>query len=71
MCATRPKRGGGFTLVELLAVLFIGALIYALMLGVPMRGGSIADLKAASRSLASGLRQAQTTAMSTRRDAVA
>ena len=70
MCATRPKRGGGFTLVELLAVLVIGALIYAVMLGVPMRGTSMADLKAASRSLASGLRQAQTTAMSTRRDAL-
>ena len=70
MCATRPRRGGGFTLVELLAVLFIGALIYALMLGVPARGGSIADLKAAARSRASGLRQAQTTAMATRRDAL-
>jgi len=70
MCATRPKRGGGFTLVELLAVLVIGALIYAVMLGVPMRGSSMADLKAAARSLASGLRQAQTTAMSTRRDAL-
>ena len=31
---------------------------------------SVADLKAAARTLASGLRQAQTTAMATRRDAV-
>jgi general secretion pathway protein H len=58
----------GFTLIEVLAVLFIGALIYALILGVPLRGASSADLKAAARSLASGLRQAQTTAMTTRRD---
>jgi general secretion pathway protein H len=64
------KRGVGFTLIEVLMVLFIGALIYALLLGVPMRGSSIADLKAAARTLASGLRQAQSTAMSTRRDAV-
>jgi general secretion pathway protein H len=59
----------GFTLIELLAVLFIGALVYALLLGVPMRGTSTADLKSSARSLASGLRQAQTTAMATRRDA--
>ena len=64
MYATR-----GFTLIELLAVLFIGALVYALLLGVPMRGTSTADLKSSARSLASGLRQAQSTAMATRRDA--
>ena len=59
----------GFTILELLVVLVIGAVAYAVILGVPMRGPSIADLKAASRTLASGLRQAQTTAMATRRDA--
>lgn len=59
----------GFTLIELLAVLFIGALVYALLLGVPLRGTSTADLKSSARSLASGLRQAQSTAMATRRDA--
>lgn len=64
MSATR-----GFTLIELLAVLFIGALIYALILGTPFRGVSAADLKAAARTVASGLRQAQSTAMTTRRDA--
>ena len=53
-----------------MAVLFIGALIYALFLGVPFRGTSMADLKAAARTLASGLRQAQTTAMATKRDAL-
>ena len=69
MSGTR-SRPGGFTLIEVLAVLFIGALVYALVLGVPMRGSSMADLKAAARTLASGVRQAQTTAMATRRDAL-
>ena len=68
MSATR--RAAGFTLVEILVVLFIGALIYALLLGVPLRGSSIADLKASARTLAAGLRQAQSTALVTRRDAL-
>jgi general secretion pathway protein H len=63
------KRQVGFTLIELVVVLVIGAVAYTLILGVPFRGPSIADLKAASRTLASALRQAQTTAMATRRDA--
>ena len=63
------RRPGGFTLLEIIIVLAIGAAIYALLLGVPMRGGSAADLKAAARTLAAGLREAQTTAMATRRDA--
>ena len=64
------KRGAGFTLLEVLVVLVIGATMYALILGVPFRGASSADLKAAARNLASSLRQAQTLAMVTRRDAV-
>ena len=52
-----------------MVVLVIGAIAYSLILGVPFRGASTADLKAAARTLASGLRQAQTTAMTTRRDA--
>lgn len=60
----------GFTLLEVLVVLVIGAVMYALVLGVPFRGASIADLKSAARSLASGLRQAQSTAMVSRRDAL-
>ncbi len=63
------KSAAGFTLLEIIIVLAIGAAIYALLLGVPLRGASAADLKAAARSLASGLRQAQITAMATRRDA--
>jgi len=63
-------RQSGFTLLEVLVVLVIGVAAYTLLLGVPFRGASTGDLKAAARSLASGLRQAQTTAMVSRRDAV-
>jgi general secretion pathway protein H len=60
---------GGFTLLELIVVLALGAVIYAIVLSAPLGRASSADLKAA-RTLASGLRQAQTTAMATRRDAL-
>lgn len=63
------RKSGGFTLLELIIVLAIGAVIYALILEVPARGASTADLKAAARSLASGLRQAQIIAMAKRHDA--
>lgn len=63
------KRQVGFTLLEIVVVLVIGAMAYALLLGIPMRGVSSSDLKAAARTLASGLRQAQTMAITTRRDA--
>ena len=66
----RRGRQGGFTLLELMVVLVIGAIAYALMLGAPLGGVSAAELKAAARTLASGLRQAQMTAMATRRDAL-
>jgi general secretion pathway protein H len=58
----------GFTLLEVMVVLVIGVIAYVMILGVPMRGASIYDLKSAARTLASGLRQAQTTAIATRRD---
>lgn len=64
------RRARGFTLLEVIVVLVIGAAMYALILGVPFRGASVADLKSAARTLASGLRQAQTLAMVSRRDAV-
>ena len=63
-------RSRGFTILELLVVLVIGAIAYSILLGVPFRGPSVADLKAASRTLAAGLRQAQSTALATRRDAL-
>jgi general secretion pathway protein H len=59
----------GFTLLEIMVVLVIGVVAYTIILGVPFRGPTTSDLKAAARTLASGLRQAQTTAMATRRDA--
>jgi len=62
------RRPAGFTLLELIVVLAIGATIYAILLG-GLRGTTGADLKSAARMLASGLRQAQTTAMVTRHDA--
>ena len=63
-------RNDGFTILELLVVLVIGAIAYTLVLGVPFRGPSVADLKAASRTLAAGLRQAQSVALSSRSEAI-
>jgi len=64
----RSHRPRGFTLIEVMLVLVIGVAAYLLLLAVPLRGASNADLKAAARSLAAGLRQAQTIAMSSKRD---
>ena len=64
------KRDSGFTLLEIIVVLAIAAAIYIVMLSGPIGKANAADLKAAARTLASGLRQAQTAAMATRRDAV-
>ena len=64
------KRPAGFTLLEILLVLAIGAAAYVAVLGVPGRGISSAELKSSARVLASGLRTAQATAMATRRDAL-
>jgi len=64
------RRLAGFTLLEVIIVLALGAVIYAVVLAGPFAKASAADLKSAARSLASGLRTAQTTAMATRRDAL-
>jgi general secretion pathway protein H len=64
------RRLSGFTLLEVIVVLALGAIIYVVLLSGPLGKASAADLKAAARSLASGLRTAQTTAMATRRDAL-
>jgi len=61
-------RARGFTLIEIILVLVIGVAAYLLILVIPARGATSADLKAAARSLAAGLRQAQTIAMATKRD---
>jgi general secretion pathway protein H len=63
------RRARGFTLIEIIAVLAIGVTALVLIAGMVFRGPSTADLKAAARTLAAGLRQAQSTAMVTRRDA--
>jgi general secretion pathway protein H len=57
-------------LLEVIVVLALGAIIYAVVLSVPMGKASAGDLKAAARALASGLRTTQSTAMATRRDAL-
>ncbi len=64
----RRRAQNGFTLVEVILVLVIGAIMYSLIVSVAFRGSSSADLKAAARTVAAGLRQAQTIAMTTRRD---
>lgn len=66
---TARGQSRGFTLLEIIVVLVIGAIAYSLMIGITSRGASTSDLKAAARTLASGLRQAQTMAITTRRDA--
>jgi general secretion pathway protein H len=65
----RPAAARGFSLLEMILVLVIGAGVFAIVLGVSPKGASSADLKASARALASGLRQTQSTAMATRRDA--
>ena len=64
------RRAHAFTLIEILVVLAIGAAVYMTLLAIPWGKASAADLKAAARSVASGLRTAQSTAMTTRRDAL-
>ena len=64
------RREAGFTLLEIIVVLAIGAAVYVILLSGPLGKVGAADLKASARTLASGLRQAQTAAMATRKDAV-
>jgi general secretion pathway protein H len=53
-----------------IVVLLIAGAAFAVVLGFSGKGASAADLKSAARALASGLKTAQWTAMSTRRDAM-
>lgn len=64
----RSPRESGFTMLEMILVLVLGAGILAMVIGFAPKGASSADLKASARALASALRQAQSTAMATRRD---
>jgi len=64
------RRHHGFSLLELIIVLVIGAVALGMVMSFSGKGASAADLKASARALASGLRAAQSTAMATRRDAV-
>ena len=66
----RIRRHAGFTLLEVIVALVIAAIAYSLIIGAVSRGASSGDLKFTARTLASGLRQAQSTAMATRRDAL-
>ncbi len=63
------RRAAGFTLLEIIIVLVIGAAAMGSVMMFTGKGASSADLKASARALAAGLRAAQSTAMATRRDA--
>jgi len=64
------RQARGFTLLEIVIVLALVATAMLFVLPFAGRGASSADLKASARALAAGLRTAQSTAMSTRRDAL-
>jgi general secretion pathway protein H len=59
----------GFTLIELIAVLFLLGIVYALAGPMLDTGSTGVDLKSASRQLAAGLRKARSTAIAGRHDA--
>ena len=61
-------RAKGFSLLELLIVVVIMGMVYVLVPGMMFGGVSGADLRASSRDIASGLRQARSLAVSGRRD---
>ena len=71
MRRTRTTIGGarGVTLLELLVVLALMALMAAIVVPMLGPGVSTADLRAAARQLASGMRLARSEAMASRHDA--
>jgi general secretion pathway protein H len=60
----------GFTLLELLVVLALVAMVYALVPPMFSSGGSSTELKAAARQVAAGLRKTRSVAIVQREDAV-
>lgn len=60
----------GFTMIELLLVLLLLGLVYALVAPGLTEGSVGLEMKAATRQLAAGLRKARTTAVTERRDAL-
>lgn len=61
-------RAQGFSLLELLIVVVIMGMVYVLVPGMIFGGVSGADLRASSRDIASGLRQARSLAVNARRE---
>lgn len=64
------RRHRGFTLIELLVVMVIIGLAYSLVPPLFSSGVSGAELKAATRQLATGLRKARSEAITRKREAV-
>lgn len=60
----------GFTLLEILVVLALMVMIYALVPPIFSAGGSTTELKASARQVAAGLRKARSIAIVRREDAV-
>ena len=67
---TGLARSGGFTLFELLLVLLLMGMLYALAVPMLGAGSTGVDMKAASRQLAAGLRKARSIAVTEHREAV-
>lgn len=67
---TRFPRSGGFTLLELVVVLFLLGLLYGLAAPMLRDGSTGLDMKTASRQLAAGLRKTRSIAVTEQREAV-
>lgn len=68
MFASSRTRQAGFTLLELLVVLVIVALSYAIVPRLFHKGVSNAELKSAARQMATGLRKMRSEAINTQKE---